>query len=89
MACGLIKKARPMLHAAAFGVRGAKINAAQAGQIVSKGEGARLWLEDKPTDTLVGQAQALRNGEPAPALDATPVDQFLASAINQIAEMGE
>ena len=62
-------------------------HAAKSGQIVSKNEGARLWLQEKPTDTLVEHAQALRNGEETCPLDASQVAQFLSKTIRHIVEL--
>lgn len=60
------------------------LTAAETGQIVSKTEGVRCWLQDNPTDSLVKHALQSRDGEQAAPLDPGRASAFVEDVISRI-----
>lgn len=63
------------------------LHAAETGQILSKSEGGRWWLQRYPSDKLVAEALAARKGERTISLDAVHTSNFVEKVIDQITDL--
>ncbi|MEM6828161.1 MAG: aminoglycoside adenylyltransferase domain-containing protein [Pseudomonadota bacterium] len=64
------------------------VYASQTGHIISKSEGARLWLKDHPSDQLVLGALSFRRGEGLLAPKTSEITKFIKRAIASVERVG-
>lgn len=80
----LPKRTDPLLPANAVLNAARSVHASQTGRIVSKTEGAQIWLKDHPVDPLVLGALSFRGGEGPFAPETSGVAKFIKKAIETV-----
>lgn len=83
----LTKQTDPLLLANAILNAARSVYASRSGQIVSKTEGAQLWLKDHPSDSLVLGALSFRSGEGPFAPETSEVAEFIKRAIETVKQV--